>query len=454
MLYDLGMRRISTIVLSFAAACGGNHGSAPDAAVDSPPDAPQPTTIDLKLDRTAGSSEFDATAQWLDEAGQPIAGPDIAISAGGTSGTGHVHVTPTGPGQIPVTATSGSASVAKTAVVLATVDETWNQPELVRGLVNTGGWEDGPSISPDGQTLVLQYLPVSIDCIIGGDATKPACKIVGPTGAPERPGMPGANRVNADGTYTNSCPGFSPPSTVVVPPNAEWAFTRQPDGSFASPRPVFYDGSDGCFGTFGLFIGGDGAVTWAFDNPLASGAKLHTDTSLSLAASTVLGTFVVGQTITLTGEVGAQLPLNENMAEGNPWLGDHRVLFDDEAGRKDLMFSTETNGTWAAVKTIAAPVSDPNAQESQPFLDGTTLLFRRELVVLASDWNGGAMDQAASWTTPRTILAPGADVIDGITAVGEPSVATTAHGRELYFVFAHRVSATYLDLDIAMVPAR
>ena len=373
-----------------------------------------------------------------------------------------VHVTPTGPGLIDITAASGAASISKTAVVLASVDEAWNQPELVRGLVNTAGWEDGPSISPDGQTLVLQYLPVSIDCIIGGDATKPACHIVGPTSGPERPGMPGANRVNADGTYANTCPGFAPPATVVVPPNAEWAFTRQLDGSFAQPRPVFYDGTDACFGTFGLFIGSDGAVTWAFDSPQASGAKLHTAASLSLATPTILGTFDFSMGITLTGEVGAQIPLNENMVEGNPFLGtrsDGRrmVLFDDEAGRRDLMFSVETavaSNTWSAVATIAAPVSDPNAQESQPFLDGSTLLFRREVTLLASDWNGGPMDQAASWTTPRTILAPGADVVGGIAAVGEPSVATTAHGRELYFVFAHRISSTYLDLDIAMVPAR
>ena len=122
----------------------------------------------------------------------------------------------------------------------------------------------------------------------------------------------------------------------------------------------------------------------------------------------------------------------------------------------DLLFAQETavgSNAWGPVGTIAAPVSDPSAQESQPFLDGSTLLFRRELALLASDWNGGPLDQTASWTAPREILVPGADAAGAIVAVGEPSVATTAHGRELYFVFA-RDAGGYLDLDIAMVPAR
>jgi hypothetical protein len=91
------MRWTASVVLSFAAACGGNHGSVPDAPADSPPDAPQPTTIELAFSRTAGTVEFDATAQWLDGSGQPIAGPDIAISGGGATGTAHVHITPSGP---------------------------------------------------------------------------------------------------------------------------------------------------------------------------------------------------------------------------------------------------------------------------------------------------------------------------------------------------------------------
>lgn len=457
------MRRILALLSSFTTACGGSDDTPEDAL---PPDA-TPPTLALRFERTANSVELDAIASWLD--GTTIVdGPAIALAVDrGTLGTPaadglatRAHIAPGGSGKLVVTATAAGQMVTRTAIVLAGVDEAWGQPELVRGVVNTAGWEDGASISPDGQRLVLQYLPVPIDCLIGGDANAAACQVIGPVTAPERPGLPGAERVTG-GTFHNGCPtlGADPlPPEIVVAPNAQWVFSRQPDGSFADPRPVYYANADGCLSSFGLMIESDNAtVTWAFDDLTDEPPRLHR-AQLALAGPTVLGTYTNG---TLGGEPGVELALGETtQAEGNPFVrvgsdGKQLVLFDDESGRQDLMFANETTaGAFAAVQTIPAPVSVPNEQESQPFMDGSTLLFRRGLVVLASEWNGGPMQTASSWSPPRAILTPGAETATGaIIVVGEPSIATTPAGKELYFVFGER-RADRLNLDVAVVRAR
>jgi len=241
-------------------------------------------------------------------------------------------------------------------------------------------------------------------------------------------------------------------------------FTRQPDGSFADPHPVYYENTDGCLSSFGLMIESDNqTVSWAYDDITDEPPRIHV-AQLALTGPTTLGTYTVsGGTATLGNEPGIKLALGETtQAEGNPFVrvqpdGKKLVVFDDEQGRRDLMFTNETapgSNTFTAVATIPAPVSDPTAQESQPFFDGDTLLFRRELVVMASDWNGGAISSGASWSTPRAILTPGDETTTGaIIVVGEPSVATTAIGKELYFVFGERL-ADHLNLDVAVVPAR
>jgi len=204
----------------------------------------------------AGSQAFDAIAT-LTGAADPVT---LTVDRGAlgapdtTSGDTRARITvPRAPATTPSPATAGALSAARTALVLGEVDETWNQPEPVRGLANTLGWEDGPSISRDGKILTFQYVAVSISCFLGGDLSSPACKVVGPVAAPARPNMPGANRVNADGTYTNACPTAGIPTiTTPVPPDSLYAVQRQPDGSFTDPHPIYYDGIDGCVSAFGF----------------------------------------------------------------------------------------------------------------------------------------------------------------------------------------------------------
>lgn len=466
------MRAWTAGVAIFVVACGGG-GGAPDGAssIDAipSPDA-APTALTLVLHRLAGSQAFDVTAQ-LDVASTSITvtlatdrgtlGPTTDVDRGVTA-----RLTPTGTGNYTITATAGALTATTTAIVLATVDDDWDQPEVVPGLVSTLGWEDGPSISPDGSILTVQYLPVSISCLLGGDPVAPACRVIGPIGAPERPNLPGAERVHPDHTYTNGCPSLGAPSLAFpVPPNAVWSFQRQPDGSFRDPHPIYYAGSDGCISPFGFeLLDAAGHAVYAFDDPRqpnGPGARTFHAT-VDPHGDIVLGRFaVVGAAIELQDDVGTLIGDAAGI-QGNPGLwyppGGGTVLFtDDEQGDRDLSVNTAPSltGPYAGKVIIPAPVSADGPQESQPFFDGTTLYFRRDLVVLATDWNGGAMTDAASWSAPRPILEPGTTVATGeAVVVGEPSIATVDGRRELYFVYGRPAADGTLDLDIGRVRSR
>lgn len=458
-------------ICSAVAACGGGGGGLDAASIDAipSPDA-APTRLELSFTRVAGSQAFDVSAQ-LDVASASIA-IDLAADHGSLGATTPIdrgvraRLAPSGTGNYTITATAGALTATRTAIVLGTVDDAWDQPEVVPGLVSTPGWEDGPSISPDGSILTVQYLPVSISCLLVGDPAGPACHVIGPTTGPERPNMPGAERVHPDGTYTNGCPSVGADSLAFpVPPNAVWAFQRAADGSFGDPHPIYYAGIDGCVSSFGFeLLDAAGHAVYALDDPrhpYGPGARVFHAT-IDPHQDTVLGRFaVVGTAFELEDDVGTLIGDTAG-TQGNPGLwyppGGGAVVFtDDEQGDQDLSVNTAPSltGPYAGKAIIPAPISAAGAQESQPFFDGTTLYFRRDLVVLASDWNGGAMADAASWSQPRPILEPGpATGLGNVVVVGEPSIATIDGHRELYFVYAREATDGTLDLDIGRVRSR
>ncbi len=471
----LDSRSIVRSLLGFATyvtlACEDGGTATPDAA---PPDAepePVPTVIELAFDRAAGGIELDVTAVVRDADGQAIDGIDVAMTADrGTLGpvtANGAHLVPDGTGRHTIIATAAGLTASRTALVVTTVHETWNQPEPVRGLADTTGYEDSIQISPDGRWLFLLYSPVPFDCLIGGDPASPTCRIVGPVDAPERPRMPGRARVHDDGTYDNGCPtlGISM-LPFPIPPLAQYGFARQPDGSYAEPFVLGFGDSDGCATIYGAQVvdqsGDDANLVYAFDDPTDAESSELFAAPVTLGQDVLMGTFTVpGGVITLSGHIGTQLAAG-NGTQGNPFAWRHDgvvdLIYDDEPGRQDLLFSraaTLFDTTWSPAATIPAPVSAAGVQESQPFIDGTTIYFRRDLTIWASDWNGGALDQAASWSAPHVVmdgnLAAGAEEVLG---VGEPSVATVGGRRELYFVFVVRNAEGLLDLGVGMVPAR
>jgi len=432
------------------------------------------------MERVPGSRAFDVhfsantAVELLVDRG--TVGP---ILAGPGKGQFVARVEPSSTGRHTVTLRSqGSPTgISRTALVLPSVDDSWNQPEPVAGMVNTAGWEDGANVTPNGQWLIVQYLPIPIDCFVGGDINAPLCKkALGPVGPPERPRLPGASRVAADGTITYGCPKLGAPALdFPVAPNSLYAFLRTGENGFhfSSPHPVYYDHADGCVSAFGMaLIPGKTPGTWdtvfALDSPLDYANDSFADLfagQLTLGDDVVLGNFEWnGDSLALANHVGVSIGHPLEGAEGNPWAwkkpGDgYAVFYDDEQSRDDL-FVIETSGSltagpWSDSVRVPEPVSIPGEEESQPYFDGKTLYFRRGLRILASDWNGGAFGDSGSWSTARTILGDDATAIaDGnIVGVGEPSVAERDGRKELYFVFVERL-ADHLNLDIGVVPAR
>ncbi len=368
-----------------------------------------------------------------------------------------------------------NVKVSKTAVVLAYVDENWDQPEAVEGLVNTKGWEDGVAVSSNGQWLFIQYIPVPIDCMIAGDPDNELCtKVIGPVEAPYRPDMPGAERVLPDGTIKNECPSlnfYNPP--FPVPPNSLYGFKRQKDGSFKEPFPIYFAGSDGCISAFGPALFSEAKnnfLLFAFDNPLVEESKsTHGDLyalKIKLGKKIILGNFVKNEgKISLKNFNAKRIGNPYEGHQGNPhhWKDNNGTIFvfyDDENNRKDL-FSTYTDSgilseRWSQSVKIPSPVSSQTYLEAQPFFDGKFLYFRREIEILKSKWKGGSFSEKDSWERPMLVLK--GDSFSAkekhILGVGEPTIAKIGKKRELYFVYIIKTEEGTLDLNIGKVNSR
>lgn len=70
-------------------------------------------------------------------------------------GTYSFEVSPAGTGIHPVTVTVEDAKITRDVLVLPTVAEGVGQAVAVPGMVNTDGYEDGVSITPDGEYLFI-----------------------------------------------------------------------------------------------------------------------------------------------------------------------------------------------------------------------------------------------------------------------------------------------------------
>lgn len=261
-------------------------------------------------------------------------GPVEAIGAGVYRCT----ITPSESGEHPFTVTSGAATYARTALVMAEAAEGVGQAMAVPGLVNTQGYEDGVTITPDGEYIFVQTGPAYFSGLIvfqipraqggcGGHRTDPTpCdhpwvnQTIGPYSAPERPGF-FDGRINADGTWRHNSNLYQVPDggTPNFPiPTMFYGFKRQPDGTFAEPFYVaFEDANDAIINPFGLSFrpNGDGTATTLFtvndpsdtpsitdvdddgdgqpDGPFDSGFDVYT-TEITLGQDNALGRFEPG----------------------------------------------------------------------------------------------------------------------------------------------------------------
>ncbi len=137
---------------------------------------------------------------------------------------------PTGKYNVKIKMSDGK-TIDRTPIIVQTINDRWNQPELFAGSVNTAGWEDSPHtiVTKDNkgkETLYLSmvYMPIRSDCVWGDaaestsmphygsvDVDNPNCKkVIGPIDAPERPFMNIKDFTASDGTIDQFLPNLYP----------------------------------------------------------------------------------------------------------------------------------------------------------------------------------------------------------------------------------------------------
>ncbi len=425
------------------------------------------------------------TALLSTSAGAGVAGRDVRVEAAGGvvgpvtdrgDGTYTARVEPGAPsGELPITArlTAPDATLEaqRTALVMPFVGDGWGQPEPVRGMVNTAGYEDGGSISPDGQWLVLtDYSPVDVLCCINGCAGSAAgdpmgatCQTSqGPVDGESRPDFPGRDRILSPTRILNRCPsvcftsdftatGGERTDTTLFPVGG-YVFHRQPDGSFAEPRFLGF-GADGCVTPTGYsFVSVNGAtaqLVYSWTLPWGpDGSSLYWS-SITLGQPNVMGSFTctsAGQ-VQVTGGNFSRLNVDITPAYTNPVYRGGLLMWEDDKSTPHRTFFAR--GTGALPGTTFTPtqnhprlaVGDAAHDQIMPFLDDVEdrLYFTDNGEAAVAAWNGADPAVPGSWGAPKRLLVPetGSTRAGRVLALGQPTVAHLPDGStEMYFIYA------------------
>lgn len=489
------------IALPITSGCGADSGSGSNGATDSNTpsgatstpsgsDATATTpeeqvTLTLAFERlpAEGVDPFRVTVA-LHQDGQPLAGQslDVDVPRGAlgevadlADGTYTFTVTPSERGLHPVTVRHRDVSTTRVAIVEAGLGDGIGQPLEVPGLVNTPGWEDGITITPDGEWLFIQYVPahfagltyVTGICAEEGwalyDLTtcpgKPdsdwVFETIGPIGGELRPRFPTGSIEDGRLQHIDlTVPGQF--NGLVLFPSVFYGFRRQSDGTFAEPFKVAFDDARGANGPFGLsfrMTGPDTAdfvLAWNnfFDDLGDEGADVyHGSLTLgqdhSLGAVTYTGDLYQSITPTITP---VNLPSHAGV-QGNPHLhvdddGAVRSLWtDDEYDTHDLSVyvpreGTFPDGTWEQVP-LPPRINTPG-EDSQPFFTGSRLYLNRDRAVVRHDFlaeTPDAFSEDAAWG-PEVVLLPSGDITPGgFFGFGEPTLAERDGRTWLYFVY-------------------
>lgn len=170
-----------------------------------------------------------------------------------------INTSSTGEHKIEVTIDNITKS--KIALVLKGTNSDWGQAQSVEGFVNTQGYEDGITITPDGEYLFVQYGPYRWSSLLFGCIpSSNTCThswtntIIGDISSPKRPGFYTSrfngttqkHNLNSWNIGDNQAP-FYPLTTMF------YGFKKQEDGSFKEPFFLaFEDEGDGIIGPYGL----------------------------------------------------------------------------------------------------------------------------------------------------------------------------------------------------------
>lgn len=496
-----GLLVAATVVVTFmATACSspvgddgsGDGGSGGDGGG-------QQASLSLEFERidSAGLDPFQVTA-FLTEDGSPAAGRSLGVNVprGSVSvvtdkgdGSYTFTVTPSATGKYPVTVSYGGATVRRDGLVLTEVLPGAGQPLLVPGMVNTDGYEDGITITPDGEYLFIQYGPLyfsgllylSTICADAGWSMynlencpgKPDSSWVfgtrGPYNAPLRPGFPTGSISNGTLSHIDlEIAGVA--NGVALFPTVFYGFKRQSDGTFTQPFKVAFNDSKGANGPFGLsfqMTGPDSArFVVAWNNYFDGLPGVATADGSNDKPDIYHGTITLGQDTNL-GDVSyaggffsaidpAILPVGFTThagVQGNPHLyydsSDEvqSIWVDDEQDSYDITVYVLTSGsfpdgTWQPV-TLPAKINTAVGEDnhvSQPFFTGSRLYLNRGTRVVYHEFTGShdaaGYENDANWGDEVVVLASTAGAaVDGIFGVGEPTIAQREGKTWLYFAY-------------------
>jgi hypothetical protein len=491
------------------AACSPSKSSSSGGSSNSSGSSTSSPSLTLSLARSGTTAPYPVivTATVLSPSGSPLAGQAVQITATGGAvgtvtdnrdGTYTATVTPTGgvtSEELPIT---GQATVAgtvlsstHTALILPGVDAAWGQPEAVRGTVNTPAYEDGASVSPDGQWLIVtDYSPVDVfECAVVNTvySSLPCQTVLGPYTAPERPNLPGANRILSSTHILNYCPtlcftadatGNTDPTneltTVALPPIGSFMFQRQADGSFSNAAFIGIE-ADGCsipvwYSFTSAPVAQMAQMMFAWQQPYPSANFNLFTSTVTLGTTTTLMTCSCQSSAQvfspplpgnqLTFSMPGQNTANAHLAGGFLWV-------DDENGTapKPLHWAT-ASGTFPSVTFSPTTTSTSDVIQvgsytslslTQPYFDTatTTLYYAANNALIDATPMTGATPGPGSWGTETAILQAdygNATTVGAIYAIGQPSIARPAGGTvELYFIYV-MTTATGTNFNVGVVP--
>jgi hypothetical protein len=459
-----------------ASASGGQGGAAAD------------TQLRVLLDREAadGPDTVIINAFVVRDDGEALTDQPVEISADGTPldvaeiepGVYRAQVTPTAERiELPIRVQLGEITLDRVALVLFEVNDRWAQAEAVPGLVNSPAYEDSPEISPDGQWLIVSsYSPVDLlSCIIpqlevppAGNSI-PACNtVLGPIDAPERPDLPGKERILSPTEIDHTIPSLGYTAEALqgapLPPVAAYGFRRQADDSFAEPFVIAYDAGGYTGGPFGFnFVsppeGNSADVIFAWFDP----SSFDTDGDLIRAQLTlgqpntlgvVSGTFPALQ-VTPPADKLQQPDFSD--LQSNPAVVESGVYFDqhDNNPREfDILFYPGSIDAPLAAQAVV-PVSQAGRAEYQPFeFDGQLFYVSEFSQIFSSERiNGGDPTSDATWGPEQSELS----LFGGegnVVSIGEPSLATVDGVTWMYFLYGTTTAAGGLDANVGRIRLR
>ena len=297
-----------------------------------------------RIDNPTGLDPFTVTATILKN-GTPTAGllPVVTLSRGSLDkitdqgdGSYFFTVMPVQTGEHKVTVSYEDASITRTPLALKSTHTDWGQAMSVPGLVNTAGYEDGVTITPDGQYLFVQTGPQYFSAIFvylesranggcSGDRLLPTvCRhawldtLPGPYTAPERPGFFNGRFSGTDFLHNSNAWGIGiDEAPIFAYATMFYGFKKQPDGSFTEPFYIAFDDlNDAIAGPFGMSFrmnaNGSATMVYAHDDGDASGVYDHDSDSnaftpdvdssfdvytldITPGQNTNLGTYTIGQ---------------------------------------------------------------------------------------------------------------------------------------------------------------